>query len=497
MRLNLPPADHVLTGYRLLTMCRPGTVLARDESGEAVFVQPEGDWMSTPLEGMALGICDGQIAWIVPETGLSTTPPRPRLVKSEPEALAENADSTLDSHPKESACASGSQEFAGLSAHPRPVFGERGPGVSASRRTGSERSIRLIGQGQLLTPGLIDCHTHLIFAGNRADEWAARLGGKTYAEIAQAGGGILSTVRKTRSASEDDLIASAASRLVHLLREGVTTVEIKSGYGLDLATELRMLRAARRLGELFPVRVVTTLLAAHVVPPEFAGRGDDYVSWVCREMIPAATGLCSAVDVFCESIAFSLAQTERIFDAAQSTGLAIKVHAEQLSRTGAAVMAAQRGALSVDHLEHLSEADCQLLATTSTVATLLPGAFYSLREKQLPPVVALLRAGVPIAVATDCNPGSSPLTSLLLAANMACNLFGLTAGQAFAGITGHAAQALGLERECGSLAPGKRADLCIWQANTVPELLYGLGQHPPVDVMFAGEPRPALREDRA
>lgn len=429
LRLNLSRVDELLVGYRILTMCRPGTVLARDEAGEPVFRQPDGDWMSSPLENMAVGIRTGKIAWIVPE---AAAPP--------------------------------------------------GPAIPS----------RNVGRGQLLTPALIDCHTHLVHAGNRADEWAARLGGRTYAEISRSGGGILSTVRQTRAASEDQLVEQAAGRLVHWLREGVMTVEIKSGYGLELETELRMLRAARRLERMFPIRIVTTLLAAHAVPPEFAGRSDDYVTWVCNEMIPAADGLCAAVDVFCESIAFSLDQTARIFDAAQAAGLTIKVHAEQLTRTGAAVMAAQRGALSADHLEFLSEADCEVLAGTSTVATLLPGAFYCLRERQLPPVAALIRAGVPVAVATDSNPGSSPLSSLLLAANMACNLFGLTPGQALAGVTCHAAQALGLAGESGSLAPGSRADCCVWRMASVAELLYRPGHVPPVNVLVAGKPRLVL-----
>jgi imidazolonepropionase len=334
------------------------------------------------------------------------------------------------------------------------------------------------GHHRWLTPGLIDCHTHLIYGGNRAGEWESRLNGVSYQEIARAGGGILSSVRSTRSASEDDLLASTERRLDCLLREGVTTVEIKSGYGLDLETELKMLRVAQQIGNRRDVQVEATLLAAHAVPPEFAGRGDAYIDWICNELIPAARGLCTAVDAFCETIAFSVQQCERLFAAAQQAGLKIKVHAEQLSRTGIAVTAAKLGALSVDHVEYLSDDDCAELASYSTVATLLPGAYYCLRETQKPPVAALRKNKVSMAVATDSNPGSSPVVSLLLMGNMACNLFGLTPEESLAGMTRNAAQALGLQDRLGTLEPGKQADLAVWNVESPAEIFYGLGLNP-------------------
>lgn len=331
------------------------------------------------------------------------------------------------------------------------------------------------GRGGLMTPGLIDCHTHLVFAGNRADEFERRLEGASYADIARAGGGILATVRATRAASEDALVASTVPRLAALIADGVTTVEIKSGYGLTVADELKMLRVARRLGERLPVRVVTTLLGAHALPPEYAGRSDAYIDLVCNEMIPAAADehLADAVDAFCEGIAFSPAQCERVFVAAQQHGLAVKTHAEQLSNLGGAALAARHGALSADHLEHLDEAGVVALAASGTVATLLPGAFYTLRETQLPPVALLRRRGVPMAVATDANPGSSPLYFPTLMLNLACQLFRLTPREALAGMTAVAARALGLA-DCGRIATGARADLCVWDVAHAAELAYAV-----------------------
>lgn len=348
--------------------------------------------------------------------------------------------------------------------------------------------IHIDGSGKLLTPGLIDCHTHLIYAGNRADEWEARLNGTSYEQIARQGGGILSTVAATRTASLDELVRQAHFRLRRLLEEGVTTVEIKSGYGLDVASELKMLNAARRLAEQSEVTVETTLLAAHAVPPEFRNQPDRYIDLVCQEMIPAAVGLCNAVDVFCESIAFDVPQTVRVFNAAQAHGLKIKVHGEQLSHTGISVIAAEMGALSVDHLEYLTDSDCQRLASSSTVATLLPGAFYCLKESKKPPVQSLRSHGVPMGVATDCNPGSSPVTSLLLSANMACNLFGLTPVESLSAITANAARALGIQDDAGSLQPGRSADFAVWNVQSPAEIVYGLGHNPCVGSYRRGQP---------
>lgn len=350
-----------------------------------------------------------------------------------------------------------------------------------------EQFERINGQGAWLTPGLIDCHTHLVHGGNRASEWAARLGGASYAEIARAGGGILSTVRQTRAASDEELLRSAQRRLQRLTGEGVTTVEIKSGYGLETTTELRMLKVARELEQQSGVRIVPVLLGAHAIPPEYAGRADAYVDLVCEEMIPAAVGLCEAVDLFCETIAFSVPQSVRVMEAARAHGLPFKVHAEQLSRSGIAVIAARMGAQSVDHIEYLEPEDCSVLAEHGTVAVLLPGAFYCLKETRRPPVRELLTQAVPIAVATDCNPGSSPLGSLLLAGNMACNLFGLTPEQALAGMTRHAARALGLQDSVGTLEPGKQADLAVWDVQDPAEILYGIGYNPCRQVYRRGE----------
>tara|TARA_Y100001951_G_scaffold48921_1_gene38553 strand:+ start:17187 stop:18398 length:1212 start_codon:yes stop_codon:yes gene_type:complete len=331
------------------------------------------------------------------------------------------------------------------------------------------------GQGGVMTPGLVDCHTHLVYAGDRAGEFEQRLEGVSYAEIAKAGGGILSTVRATREASEEALLAASLPRLDALLADGVTTVEIKSGYGLTLSDELKMLRVARRLGELRPVRVTTTLLGAHALPPEYAGRADDYVSLVCDEMIPAAAGegLADAVDVFCEGIGFSPAQCERIYQAAQAHGLAIKAHAEQLSNLGGSALAARYGALSADHIEYLDEAGVRAMAEAGTVAVLLPGAFHVLRETQLPPIDLLRQYQVPMAVASDANPGTSPICMPSLMANLACTLFRLTPREALAGMTAHAARALGLS-ELGRIAVGAAADLCLWDIQHPAELAYAV-----------------------
>lgn len=334
--------------------------------------------------------------------------------------------------------------------------------------------------GRLITPGLIDCHTHLVHAGSRTNEFEARLAGATYEEIAAAGGGIASTVRATRAASEDDLIAQSLPRLDALLAEGLTTIEIKSGYGLSLADELKMLRAARRLGELRGVRVVTSLLAAHALPPEFVGDKDGYITHVCEVILPAAAeaGLADAVDGFCENIAFNPAQIERVFSAAAAHGLKVKLHAEQLTNQGAAALAARYGALSADHLEHLDEAGVTAMAKAGTVAVLLPGAYFHLRETHPPPVTLLRAAGIPIAIATDCNPGTSPLTSLLLTMHMAATQFRLTVPECLAGVTRNAARALGLAHEVGTLEPGKACDLAIWNAAGPADLVGRMGPNP-------------------
>jgi imidazolonepropionase len=348
---------------------------------------------------------------------------------------------------------------------------------------------RLSAEGRLVTPALIDCHTHLVFGGSRAHEFELRLQGSSYEEIARSGGGILATVGATRSASREQLIHDAARRARHLLREGVATVEIKSGYGLDLATELEMLRAARAVQrEVAGLRVRTTLLAAHAVPPEFAGRADAYISQICEEILPAAVAedLVDQVDVFCETIAFDLSQAERVLEAAHRAGLTTRIHAEQLSSSGAAALAARLGALSADHLEYLDAAGVHAMAGAGTVAVLLPGAFYTLREDQAPPVEALRRAGVEMAVATDWNPGSSPLGSLLLAMNMACTLLRLTPVEALTGTTRGAARALGLEAQVGTLAPGKLAEVVAWPLQEIAELSYRIAGHDPPDRLVHG-----------
>ena len=335
-------------------------------------------------------------------------------------------------------------------------------------------------EGRWITPGLIDCHTHLVHAGDRAAEFEQRLAGASYEAIAQAGGGILSTVRAVRAATEAELVAQSLPRLDVLLREGVTTVEVKSGYGLDLASEERMLRAARSLGRLRPVSVVTSFLGAHAVPPEFAGDADGYVAWLCADVLPAcaAAGLVDAVDGFCETVAFNPAQMALIFDTARTLGLPVKLHADQLSDCGGAALAARYGALSADHLEYTSAAGVEAMAAPGTVAVLLPGAFYTLRATQIPPIDALHRHHVPIALATDCNPGSSPLTSPLLTMNMAATLFRLTVDECIAGFTRHAAQALGLLAQCGTLAVGKWCDLAIWDVGSPAELVWRIGFNP-------------------
>lgn len=329
----------------------------------------------------------------------------------------------------------------------------------------------------IVTPGLIDCHTHLIFGGERAEEFALRLAGATYEEIAQRGGGIVSSVRATRAASEDVLFGSALRRLDAMLAEGVCAVEIKSGYGLDLATERKMLRVARRLGEARNITLSTTFLGAHALPPEYAGRADAYIDLVCEQMLPALhdEGLVDAVDVFCEGIGFSLAQSERVLQAAQHCGLPVKMHAEQLSLLGGTALAARYHALSADHLEYLDEAGVRAMREAGTVAVLLPGAFYFLRETKMPPIALLREHGVPIAIATDCNPGTSPSTSLLLMLNMACTLFRLTVDEVLAGVTTHAAQALGHPDVTGRLAVGDYADFAVWDVASLAELAYWTG----------------------
>ncbi len=341
--------------------------------------------------------------------------------------------------------------------------------------------------GRLVTPGLIDCHTHVVFGGNRAREFEMRLEGATYEEVARAGGGIVSTVTSTRAASEEALLDQALPRVDALIAEGITTLEIKSGYGLDLATELRMLRTARKIGEVRPVRVRTSFLGAHALPPEYRDRADAYLDSVCIQALEAehGAGLVDAVDGFCEGIAFSPAQIERVFKKATELNLPVKLHAEQLSDLGGAELAASYGALSADHLEYLGEKGVEALASSGSVAVLLPGAFYTLRETQLPPVDLLRAHEVPIALATDCNPGSSPLASLLLTLNMGCTLFRMTPEEALAGATREAARALGLS-DRGTLEAGKRADLAIWDVSHPAELSYRIGFNPLKERIFGG-----------
>ncbi|MBD3666081.1 imidazolonepropionase [Sulfitobacter aestuariivivens] len=345
--------------------------------------------------------------------------------------------------------------------------------------------------GRLVTPGLVDCHTHIVHGGNRATEFEMRLKGASYEEVARAGGGIVSTVSATRSASQADMVASALPRLDALLAEGVSVVEIKSGYGLDIETELRMLRAARALATERNVRVVTSFLGAHAVPAEYAGQAEAYIDTVCIPALRAAhaEGLVDAVDGFCEGIAFTPSQIARVFDVAQTLDLPVKLHTEQLSNLGGAKLAASYGALSADHIEYLDDAGVAAMAKAGTVAVVLPGAFYTLRETQVPPLDALRTHQVPIALATDCNPGSSPLTSLLLSMNMACTLFRMTPEEALAGVTRNAARALGL-RDCGTIAPDTRADLAVWDVNHPAELSYRIGFNPLFSRIVKGVPCP-------
>jgi imidazolonepropionase len=336
------------------------------------------------------------------------------------------------------------------------------------------------GAGAWVTPGLVECHTHLVFGGNRADEFGRRLAGATYEEIARAGGGIVSTVNATRAASEEALFASAARRLRRLIAEGVTAVEIKSGYGLDTQTEAKMLRVARRLGRELPVAVYTTFLGAHALPPEYRGRPDEYIAHVCTDMLPmlAEQGLVDAVDAFCENIAFSVEQCERVFQAAAGLGLPVKLHAEQLSNIGATQLATRYGALSTDHLEHVVEADVEAMKRAGTTAVLLPAAYYCLRETVRPPVELFRRHGVPMAISTDCNPGTAPAVSPLLTMNMACILFGFTIDEALLAYTRHAAQALGKPQLHGVLEAGRHADFALWDVESLAELVYWLGASP-------------------
>ena len=335
-------------------------------------------------------------------------------------------------------------------------------------------------EGRLVTPALIDCHTHLVYGGSRATEFELRLNGASYEEIARNGGGILSTVTATRNASEDELLAQSLPRLDAFLAEGVATIEIKSGYGLDIETEIKMLRVARQLGKERSVRVKTSFLGAHAIPPEFSGKADAYIDFVCEEVLPAVhyENLADAVDGFCENIAFSPNQISKVFEKAKSFGLPVKLHAEQLSNLGGATLAAKYGALSADHLEFLDQTGVEVMGESGTVAVLLPGAFYTLRETQLPPLDSLRKAEVPIAIATDCNPGSSPLTSILLCMNMACTLFRMTPEEALCGVTIIAAQALGIGDEVGTIEVGKKAELAVWNVDQPAELAYRAGFNP-------------------
>ncbi|MEQ9721371.1 imidazolonepropionase [Yersinia alsatica] len=357
------------------------------------------------------------------------------------------------------------------------------PSINASRE--------IVYQGGLITPGLIDCHTHLVFGGDRSAEFEQRLNGVSYAEIAVNGGGIVSTVRATRNTSEQQLLEQALFRLKPLLAEGVTCIEIKSGYGLSLESEIKMLRVARKLGELLPITVKTTCLAAHALPPEYSGRADDYIDFVCDTIIPhvAAEGLADAVDAFCEHLAFSPAQVERVFLAAQLAGLPVKLHAEQLSALNGSTLAAKFNALSADHLEYATESDVQAMGKAGTVAVLLPGAYYLLRETQCPPIELFRQYNVPMALASDANPGTSPALSLRLMLNMACTLFRMTPEEALAGVTCHAAQALGLQDSQGTLEAGKLANWVHWPLSHPAELAYWLGGQLPATVVFQGDVR--------
>jgi len=361
--------------------------------------------------------------------------------------------------------------------------------ANASKEQGELETEAVIdGQGQWVTPGLIDCHTHLVYGGNRANEFEMRLEGASYEEIAKAGGGIVSTVKATRESSKDELFQSAAKRLSYLIDEGVTCIEIKSGYGLDLKTEQKMLEVAAELGEYSPVEVNKTFLGAHAIPPEYKDRGDDYIELVCNQMMPKLheLGLIDCVDAFCENIGFNLAQTEKVFNAAKSLGLPVKLHAEQLSDLGGSKLASAQQAWSVDHLEFLSEETVVELKKSNTVATLLPGAFYFLNETQLPPISALRQHRVPIAIATDSNPGSSPCLSILLMLNMATTLFKLTPLEALKGVTINAAKALRMDHKVGSIEVGKQADLVLWDIESPAELSYRIAGNPCQQVIKKG-----------
>lgn len=343
--------------------------------------------------------------------------------------------------------------------------------------------------GCCITPGLIDCHTHLIYAGNRAYEFQLRMEGATYAEIAQQGGGIQSTVSETRATSEEVLLQAALKRARAMIKNGTTTVEIKSGYGLDLETEMEMLQIAKRIENILPLTIKKTFLGAHTLPKEYKGQANEYIELVCEEMLPALVEeeLVDAVDVFCENIAFNLEQTERVFKKAKSLDLRVKCHAEQLSDSGAAALAANYQALSVDHLEHLSEAGIKAMAVAGTVAVLLPGAFYCLRETTVPPIAAFRKHGIAMALATDCNPGTSPILSLPLIMNMACTLFQMTPEEVLLGVTVHAAKALGIEATHGSLVVGKEADFAVWDVAQPIELIYYMGNQPLWQLVKAGK----------
>lgn len=383
----------------------------------------------------------------------------------------------------------GTSRYGLLPAGAVALAGERIAWVGAQDQLPAEfaRLERVDLGGRLVTPALIDCHTHVVFGGHRAREFEMRLEGASYEEIARAGGGIVSTVTATRAASEAALLAGALRRVDALIAEGTATIEVKSGYGLDRDTELRMLRVARRIARERPVRVVTSFLGAHAVPAEYAGRADAYIDEVVIPTLEAAhaEGLVDAVDGFCEGIAFDTVQIARVFDRAKALGLPVKLHAEQLSNIGGTHIAAHYGALSADHVEYADEEGARALAASGTVAVLLPGAFYAIRETQLPPVAAFRGHGVPMALATDCNPGSSPLASLLLAMNMGCTLFRLTPEEALAGVTRNAAMALGLA-DSGTIEPGKRADLAVWDVEEPAELAYRIGFNPLHTRIFGG-----------
>ncbi|ASP48112.1 imidazolonepropionase [Cognaticolwellia beringensis] len=363
-------------------------------------------------------------------------------------------------------------------------------GTKAELPSFDEEKVQVIdGKGAWLTPGLVDCHTHIVYGGNRANEFEMRLEGKSYEEIANAGGGIVSTVKATRAASETELFNSALKRLSTLHQQGVTTIEIKSGYGLDTVNEIKMLNVAKKLGHTLPVTVLKTFLGAHALPVEYKDRADEYIDLVCEEMIPkiSAKNLADAVDVFCEGIGFSLAQTEKVFSAAKAHDLPIKIHAEQLSNLGGTELAAQYQALSSDHIEFLDEAGIKAMKAADMTAVLLPGAFYFLRETQLPPMDLLRKHGVSMAIATDANPGSSPINSLQLMLNMACTLFRLTPAEALAGVTCHGAKALGLSTSKGQLAVGFDADIACWDIEQPAELCYQFGVNPLTHLMSAGK----------